>query len=341
MFVLLFVWFLVASSWAFCPPPGGPCGPRGPCGPVGGPCGGLPPRLPPALPQQPYSPIQQPFYPQGQLPAYSQSSLYGGGLYYQPRNLVIKETAVIKKPTTDSNEEEYSVTPPTRPFEESTESAEILNRPELPLYPQGPPPREIPLIPQQPLPLGPQQPYPQPFPQQPLPQQPYPAPCGPVPYPPGRPIYPQPPLPQPQPGGYPYPPPPYPPRQPYPQPQPLPYPQPPPRPYPTNDCCGRCAAPCRFRNRHARAYDAKHVSSKEIASASDPKCSSDKLRAILKKNMVENLSIAKRLIQKAAEEKFGGQFNVICSREDFTYVSRSSQFCLHEHKGHLCYAFQS
>ncbi|KAK0407624.1 hypothetical protein QR680_003497 [Steinernema hermaphroditum] len=298
---LLFLCVLLASSWAYCPSPcGGGCASR--CGSLGLP----PPRLIP----QPYYPS----YPRGQLP-YPQASLYPEA-YYQPKSVAIKETAVIRKPTTESVEEDYAVTPPPKPYEENTESSvEVFSRPEpVPLYPQVP--KEI----IQTGPVAPAQPYS------------LPVACPTLPYPPARPIYPQP-LPQPIPQpAYPYP-------QPYPQPQPIPYPSRP--PYPSNDCCARCPAPCRFRNRRFKAYDAKNMNLSDITAANNPKCSSDKLKTIMKKNMVDDLTTAKRLIQKAAEEKFGVGFNVICSRDDFTYVSRSTHFCLLESDGNLCYAFQS
>ncbi|KAK0407623.1 hypothetical protein QR680_003497 [Steinernema hermaphroditum] len=255
---LLFLCVLLASSWAYCPSPcGGGCASR--CGSLGLP----PPRLIP----QPYYPS----YPRGQLP-YPQASLYPEA-YYQPKSVAIKETAVIRKPTTESVEEDYAVTPPPKPYEENTESSvEVFSRPEpVPLYPQVP--KEI----IQTGPVAPAQPYS------------LPVACPTLPYPPARPIYPQP------------------------LPQPIPQP----------------------------AYDAKNMNLSDITAANNPKCSSDKLKTIMKKNMVDDLTTAKRLIQKAAEEKFGVGFNVICSRDDFTYVSRSTHFCLLESDGNLCYAFQS
>uniref|UniRef100_A0A1I7Y9S4 Ground-like domain-containing protein n=1 Tax=Steinernema glaseri TaxID=37863 RepID=A0A1I7Y9S4_9BILA len=289
---------LVIPVWTYCP---GPCG------------GGCAPRCGYALPASRVAP--QPYYPQpqyirGQLP-YPQPGVYPDA-YYVPKNIAVKETTIIKKPTTESAEEEYAITPPPRPYEESTESSDLLARPEpVPLYPQQP--REI---------ILPQSAAAAPQPQS------YPVPCPGLPYPPPRPIYPQP-VPQPV---YPYP-------VPYPQPQPLPYPSRP--PLPANDCCARCPAPCRYRNRRFKAFDSKHLSAANISSVNDPKCSDNQLKSLMKKNMVNDLAIAKRLIQKAAEEKFGGAFNVICSRDDFTYVSRSTQFCVLESDENLCYAFQS
>ncbi|VDM29462.1 unnamed protein product [Toxocara canis] len=50
---------------------------------------------------------------------------------------------------------------------------------------------------------------------------------------------------------------------------------------------------------------------------------------------------SKRQIQKLAEEAFDGDFHVICSYEDFSYVSRTNTFCQASNDGISCYAFQT
>ncbi|VDP01224.1 unnamed protein product [Heligmosomoides polygyrus] len=72
----------------------------------------------------------------------------------------------------------------------------------------------------------------------------------------------------------------------------------------------------------------------------DNRCTSKKLKEIMGKISNRSPSIAKRLIQRIAEAKLGGMFSVFCSKEDFTYVSRSETYCQTENNGVVCYAFQ-
>lgn len=39
--------------------------------------------------------------------------------------------------------------------------------------------------------------------------------------------------------------------------------------------------------------------------------------------MDEDLNTSKRVIQLAAEKKFGGRFDVVCSANDFSYVTNT------------------
>uniref|UniRef100_A0A914SCM9 Ground-like domain-containing protein n=1 Tax=Parascaris equorum TaxID=6256 RepID=A0A914SCM9_PAREQ len=55
----------------------------------------------------------------------------------------------------------------------------------------------------------------------------------------------------------------------------------------------------------------------------------------------ENPESSKRKIQKLAEEVFSGDFHVVCSSEDFTYIARSSLFCQAKNGNLSCYAFQT
>ncbi|VDM83166.1 unnamed protein product [Strongylus vulgaris] len=155
------------------------------------------------------------------------------------------------------------------------------------------------------------------------------------------------------------PPPPLPPPPPPPYHQPLPgagYVQPGYRP-PVNDCCGRCAAVCGPRGRRSFNLDfrpsqvlaksaktvkagGKDPNSTLDAEQKDQRCSSKELKEVMSKISYRSPSVAKRLIQRIAEEKFGGYFSVFCSADDFTYVSRGEMYCQTENEGVVCYAFR-
>ncbi|VDO23904.1 unnamed protein product [Haemonchus placei] len=142
-------------------------------------------------------------------------------------------------------------------------------------------------------------------------------------------------------------PPPPPPPPPPPQPYPGSYIQPP-HPMPINDCCGRCSSICGPRAKRVFAKSAKTVTAdlslpskaQNETDLNDSRCTSKELRDIMGKVSYNTPSIAKRLIQRIAEEKLKGMFAVFCSKEDFTYVTRSKVYCQTERDGVVCYAFQ-
>ncbi|KAK6011962.1 ground-like domain protein, partial [Ostertagia ostertagi] len=72
----------------------------------------------------------------------------------------------------------------------------------------------------------------------------------------------------------------------------------------------------------------------------DTRCTNKELKDIMRKISYRTPSLAKRLIQRIAEEKLGGMFAVFCSKDDFTYVSRSKVYCQVERDDVVCYAFQ-
>jgi len=72
----------------------------------------------------------------------------------------------------------------------------------------------------------------------------------------------------------------------------------------------------------------------------DTECNSEELREIINQNMTENLNASKRLIQVAAEEKYGGRFDVICSVSDFSYVTNTELFCQYTNNSVSCYAYR-
>ncbi|VDD85476.1 unnamed protein product [Enterobius vermicularis] len=71
----------------------------------------------------------------------------------------------------------------------------------------------------------------------------------------------------------------------------------------------------------------------------DPTCNSESLREIMKENLTNDLASSKRNIQKVAEEKLKGKYNVICSRSEFSYVSHTNVYCQASNSDVTCYAF--
>jgi len=80
------------------------------------------------------------------------------------------------------------------------------------------------------------------------------------------------------------------------------------------------------------------ISQLKLTNSTD--CNSEELRAIVLANMDEELNSSKRLIQVAAESKFGGRFDVICSNNDFSYVTNTELYCQETTKTVSCYAYR-
>ena len=72
----------------------------------------------------------------------------------------------------------------------------------------------------------------------------------------------------------------------------------------------------------------------------DTECNSEELRAIITENLDDDLNSSKRLIQLAAEAKFGGRFDVICSSNDFSYVTNTELYCQETKQSVSCYAYR-
>uniref|UniRef100_A0A915CTB6 Ground-like domain-containing protein n=1 Tax=Ditylenchus dipsaci TaxID=166011 RepID=A0A915CTB6_9BILA len=72
----------------------------------------------------------------------------------------------------------------------------------------------------------------------------------------------------------------------------------------------------------------------------DTECNSEELRKIILENMDEDLNSSKRVIQLAAEAKFGGRFDVICSSNDFSYVTNTEVYCQETKSTVSCYAYR-
>lgn len=61
--------------------------------------------------------------------------------------------------------------------------------------------------------------------------------------------------------------------------------------------------------------------------AANSKCNSQVLKKLMLENMSQNSSESKRKINQAAEARFGGNVDVICSRGHFSYVFSSNLYC--------------
>uniref|UniRef100_A0A7E4ZYY3 Ground-like domain-containing protein n=1 Tax=Panagrellus redivivus TaxID=6233 RepID=A0A7E4ZYY3_PANRE len=85
---------------------------------------------------------------------------------------------------------------------------------------------------------------------------------------------------------------------------------------------------------------AESIDIKKLKLTNDPECNSEELRTIIVDNIDEDLNSSKRLIQLAAEAKFGGRFDVICSTNDFSYVTNTEIFCQHTKNSVSCYAYR-
>uniref|UniRef100_A0AC34GNE2 Ground-like domain-containing protein n=1 Tax=Panagrolaimus sp. ES5 TaxID=591445 RepID=A0AC34GNE2_9BILA len=73
---------------------------------------------------------------------------------------------------------------------------------------------------------------------------------------------------------------------------------------------------------------------------SDSKCNNDSLRKILRENMDNNPTTAKRLIYHAALETLNFHVNVICSERSFSFLIRTTAYCQEYSNGMTCFAYK-
>uniref|UniRef100_A0A915CBV8 Ground-like domain-containing protein n=1 Tax=Parascaris univalens TaxID=6257 RepID=A0A915CBV8_PARUN len=113
----------------------------------------------------------------------------------------------------------------------------------------------------------------------------------------------------------------------------------------SHDCCFQCVpSSCTRRFHHSRRHKREPVEqpTTDIAKLDgDPSCNSDKLRAIMESAITNDTSTSKRNIQKAAEDAFKADFNVICAKGAFSYVSHTDTFCQISKPLVTCYAFMA
>ncbi|VDK54580.1 unnamed protein product [Anisakis simplex] len=57
--------------------------------------------------------------------------------------------------------------------------------------------------------------------------------------------------------------------------------------------------------------------------------------------MTSDMAMAKRNIQRAVERVFMADFNVICAKKSFSYVSHTDTYCQISRPDVTCYAFMA
>ncbi|CAB3403015.1 unnamed protein product [Caenorhabditis bovis] len=95
-------------------------------------------------------------------------------------------------------------------------------------------------------------------------------------------------------------------------------------------CCPTCA--CGRKKREVDVDEAP----KDVA------CNDDKLFNIMKKEMTSGESSKIKIaLVEAAEVEIGGRFTVICSQGAFSFVTSTTNYCLHSQNGLNCYLFKT
>ncbi|KAM3716144.1 Microtubule-actin cross-linking factor [Dirofilaria immitis] len=200
-----------------------------------------------------------------------------------------------------------------------------------PCHPLLPPP----LPPPPPPPPPPQQPCSCPCPCSPMsnlpllpPLQPLPCPCPPpLPCPCQQPLCPPCPA-------LPLLPPPPPPLPPPPAIPPLPCPCPP------SCCCN--SGPCRFRSRKRRELSARAFARDAQRLNDNSTCKNATLLNTIKQNLVNDIWLAKEMIQKAIVTKYPSTpYSIICATGDLAYTAHSEDSCFVQHNNVSCYVFRS
>ncbi|KAI6210508.1 Ground-like domain-containing protein [Aphelenchoides besseyi] len=113
------------------------------------------------------------------------------------------------------------------------------------------------------------------------------------------------------------------------------------RPIPQNDCCCNCNRPC--ANRRSKFAHAMHGVRTNVANEMEQraaKCNNTKLRQIISEHISLDADEAKRRIQFAAQQEFGGPINVICGSGEFSYLVHAQHYCQHSYYQMTCYAYQ-
>ncbi|RCN48269.1 ground-like domain protein [Ancylostoma caninum] len=92
-------------------------------------------------------------------------------------------------------------------------------------------------------------------------------------------------------------------------------------------------------NDAAEEEEEEHLPTTPIPEATS-KCNSQVLKKLMLEQMTSNSSESKRKINVAAEAKFGGNVDVICSRGHFSYVFSSNLYCEASKDLVTCIAFR-
>ncbi|CAD5215672.1 unnamed protein product [Bursaphelenchus okinawaensis] len=77
-----------------------------------------------------------------------------------------------------------------------------------------------------------------------------------------------------------------------------------------------------------------------VQSRHDDTCNSEKLRKIIKQGRGQKTVSLKHYIQRMAEEQLDEQYNVICGKGQFSYITTTDEFCQDTVDDTTCYLFK-
>ncbi|KAL3985917.1 Ground-like domain family protein [Acanthocheilonema viteae] len=96
-----------------------------------------------------------------------------------------------------------------------------------------------------------------------------------------------------------------------------------------------------FHNQTAQIHEPiKPIPISSLIITSDSRCNNNKLKIIMLENIGRDLNTSKKLIQLATEAQFGGHFNVICSYNNFSFLTNTKLFCQATKGDVSCYAYR-
>ncbi|KAK6108867.1 Ground-like domain family protein [Brugia pahangi] len=84
----------------------------------------------------------------------------------------------------------------------------------------------------------------------------------------------------------------------------------------------------------------KPIPISSLITIGDSECNDNKLKIIMLENIGKDLNATKKMIQLAAEAQFDGHFNVICSKDDFSFLTNTELFCQATKGDISCYAYR-
>uniref|UniRef100_A0A8R1DNB0 Ground-like domain-containing protein n=1 Tax=Caenorhabditis japonica TaxID=281687 RepID=A0A8R1DNB0_CAEJA len=105
-------------------------------------------------------------------------------------------------------------------------------------------------------------------------------------------------------------------------------------------CCPTCA--CGRKKREVDHGVGEESAPEETVSTKDVSCNDDTLLEIMKKEMSTGESSAVKIaLVEAAEQQLGGRYTVVCSQGAFSFVTSTTNYCLHSQAGLNCYLFKT
>ncbi|CAD6196342.1 unnamed protein product [Caenorhabditis auriculariae] len=98
-------------------------------------------------------------------------------------------------------------------------------------------------------------------------------------------------------------------------------------------CCPTCA--CGRKKREVS------LNSDEDTEIKEETCNDSRLLEIMQKNMDGDAKRVKLRLVQAAEKQLGGHYTVICSKSTFSFVTSTTNYCLHSQNHLNCYLFKT